>query len=475
MGAEQHGRPRDAETHALAAFVSEIDAGTLSADVVARAKQIVADSIACAIGGLSLAPEISLPILRYAQAIGGKGDATVIGGGAAAAPVAALTNATLVHTIDFDDTHMASIGHFGGPVTATALAALESVGGSGGDLIAAVVGGFEAGGKVGRSVLPDHYQRWHSTASLGGIAAAAAAARARGLDARQTDMAIGFAADDAGGTRYCIKVGDFSKSLHAGTAAWKGSQGALLAALGAEGPTGLLEHPIGFYWAYSEERTAERLAPEIESLGSRWEVLEDDIKALPSIHASHTPVEATIEIVSDHDIAPGDIADIHVTHPFFSDGHALNYEPDSQMAARLSIPFCVAVAAMDRRLDLSSFEDSQYLRDDVRSLMRRVTTTSDESLNERYPDTTMSRVRLSTVRGGVHEVEIVYPRGSHRRPLSEEEHGHKVEDLLSRSLPDDAVRDLMASLHDLESLPSVRPIAASMARATRAHRQEARA
>ena len=458
-----HGRPPEAETRALATFAAGIDVADLPAEVVERARQVVIDSLACGVAGYTLVPEIVGPIRRFVLSVGGTPEATLLGGGERiSAPMAALANATVCHTIDYDDTHMPAIGHFGASVVPTALALVESSGGTGADLLAAVVAGFEVGGKVGRSTLPGHYQRWHSTATLGGLATAAAAGRALRLDPEQVDMAIGFAADDAGGTRYCIKVGDFSKSLHAGNAAWKGCLGALLARAGADGPTGLLEHPVGFYWAYTDERDARRLGRELEQLGTRFEIMEDDLKAHPCILASHAPIEATIAIVSEHGLGPDDIAAIRVRHPYYSDKHGLNYEPESAMAARLSIPYCVAVAATDRTVGLAQFEGERYLDAKLRALMRRVTTQPDRALNARYRDTTVGFVTLETASGETFAYDVIYPRGSHKRPFSASEHRAKLEELLSRTLDPGGVADALAAAAELEHLDSVEPLVGAL-------------
>jgi 2-methylcitrate dehydratase PrpD len=444
------------ETRRLAEFAAAIDCAALPEGVVERAKRVIADALACGVAGLAVAPEVAEPVGRYARALGGVREATVIGEGwRTSAPVAALVNATRIHSIDFDDTHMPAVAHFGAPVVSAALAATERRGGGGADLISAVVAGLEVGGKVGRSVMPGHYQRFHSTASLGGLAAAGAAARGLGLDAEKTDMAVSFAADDTGGTRYCIKVGDFSKSLHAGTAAWKGLQGALLAEAGANGPTGLLEHPVGFFWAYSEEREPDRFAPELERLGEVWEVMEVDIKAYPCILAAHTAVEATVGIVTEHDLAPDEVAEIRVRYPFFSDNHGLNYEPGSVMAARLSIPYCVAVAAMDRTVGLAQFEGERYRDARMREFMSRVYCEADRCLNERYLNAPAAVVELRAASGEAYRREIVYPRGSHRRPLSDEEHREKLRELFGKTLPTSTAEGMIALCGDLEHRESL--------------------
>ncbi|MDQ4106233.1 MAG: MmgE/PrpD family protein [Actinomycetota bacterium] len=447
----------------LAEFVAGVECAGLPTEVVGRAKQLVSDALACGVAGHTIAPEIVAPIRHYVLGMGGAPEAVLlIGGERVPAPLAGLANGTTIHTIDYDDIHLPTVGHFGAPVVASALAAVERSGGSGADLVAAVVAGFEAGGKVGRSVMPGHYQRWHSTSSLGGIAAAAAAARGLGLDAERSQIAIGFAADDAGGTRYGTKVGDISKSLHAGSAAFKGLQGALLAEAGAKGPAGVLEHPVGFYWAYSEEGEPDRLAGELKSLGAAWEVMEVDIKAYPCIFAAHSAIEATVDIVRERSLRPEDIEGITVRYPHFSDQHGVNYEPDSVMAARLSIPFCIAVAAMDREVGLAQFENERFEDGETRAFMRQVLCESDRSLKERYPDMPAAEVTVETTSGERYHEEVVRPRGNHERPLSDAEHRRKLEELLGRTLDGPAAQDLLDHLSRIDQLGSLEGLVGSL-------------
>ncbi len=449
----------------LAEFAAGIECAGLPAEVVGRAKQLVSDALACGVAGYTIAPEIVAPIRRYVLGMGGASEAALlVGSERVPAPLAGLANGTVIHTIDYDDIHLPTIGHFGAPVVASALAAVERSGGSGADLVAAVVAGFEVAGRIGRSVMPGHYQRWHSTSSLGGIAAAAAAARGFGLDAERTAIAIGFAADDAGGTRYGTKVGDISKSLHAGSAAFKGLQGALLAEAGAKGPAGVLEHPVGFYWAYSEEGEPGRLAGELESLGTVWEVMEVDIKAYPCIFAAHSAIEATVEIVRERSLRLEDIEGITVRYPHFSDQHGVNYEPGSVMAARLSIPFCVAVAAMDREVGLAQFEHGRFEDGETRAFMRRVVCESDRSLKERHPDAPAAGVTVKTTSGERYHEEVARPRGNHERPLTDAEHRRKLEDLLGWTLDGPAARDLLDYLSRVEQLESLDGLVGSLSR-----------
>ena len=428
--------------------------------VVERARRVIADALACGMAGSVISPEIIQPMAVYATTLRASGRCSVIfDANPASQPVAALLNATAIHAIDYDDTHLDAVAHLGAPVVSAALAAVEVRRGNGRDLIEAVVAGFEIGGRIGRAVMPDHYQRWHATSSIGGIAAAAAAARAMDLGPEETEIALGFAADDAGGTRYCIKVGDFSKSLHAGSASWKGSQAALLAAAGASGPTGLFEHEVGFLWAYTHERDAPRLAREAEApLGNAWEILKADIKAHPCILSSHTAIDGAQTIVREHGLTLDDIDRIVLYQRAYSERHGLNYHPNSVMAARLSVPYCVVIGLLDGRVGIEQFSGERYFDPTILDHMKKVTVEPDLSLRERYTTSAPTRVEITTTIGKRFVEEVGYARGSHQRPLSLEEFDSKQQELLGYRMDAgriDQWRQFFGSLEQADDLGSI--------------------
>jgi 2-methylcitrate dehydratase PrpD len=241
-------------TKNLSKFAAEIDLKNLPDNVVKKAKDTIMDALGCAMAGYTVAAKEIKPLLELIRENGGQPESTIICGNFKTSCLnSALINGTMVHTIDFDDTHLPSIAHFGACVIPAALAVSEKVGASGADLITAVVAGYEVGGRVSRSVMPTHYERWHSTATNGTVAAAAAAARLLGLKAEEMEVTLGIAADQASGGRYCLDHGDFTKSLHPGMAAMKGVLAALLVQKGASGPKGIFEYSTGYCNVYSSE------------------------------------------------------------------------------------------------------------------------------------------------------------------------------------------------------------------------------
>ncbi|BAN04271.1 MmgE/PrpD family protein [Ilumatobacter coccineus] len=421
-------------TRRLAEHAAGLTVDQIPASALAATRSTISDALACAIAGSVVADDIVGPVSALVADTSGGRSTSILTGGSLPAVDAAFLNGAIVHTIDFDDTLMAVVAHLGSSVVTSALAACEHVGASAETFLAAVVAGFDVGGRVGRAVMPQHYQRWHATASLGGIASAAAASVALGLDAAATEMALGIAADDTGGTRVCIRQGDVTKSLHAAAASQKGMRAALLVHAGAIGPVGHLEHDFGFFWAYSDERDPHRLPEHLDDLGERWEVEENDLKAHPCILSSHTAVEGVVTLMSEHGLNVDGIESVELFQPPYSERHGVNYEPETAMAARLSVQYVVAAAIRHGKVGLEEFDGGAWLDPDVRRLMERITITPDPELSTRYPGQAPNRTCITTVGGSTHELEVGVALGSHLRPLQGDALREKHDALLAYRL-----------------------------------------
>ena len=83
-------------------------------EVVRKTKGIVLDTLGCGIAGYTLASHEFHWIFGLAKEMGGNPESTVfLEGMKTSAPQAAMVNGALIHTVDFDDTHMGSISHLG--------------------------------------------------------------------------------------------------------------------------------------------------------------------------------------------------------------------------------------------------------------------------------------------------------------------------------------------------------------------------
>ena len=85
-------------------------------------------------------------------------------------------------------------------------------------MLAAVVAGYEVGGRVGESVIPESYFFWHTTGTAGTLGAAASAAKVLGLDAAATLQCLGSAGTQAAGLWEFLKEGTDNQGWRNSTA-----------------------------------------------------------------------------------------------------------------------------------------------------------------------------------------------------------------------------------------------------------------
>ena len=445
-------------TQVLAEYVSQTSFSALPKEVVRKAKGIVLDTLGCGIAGYTLASHEFHWILDLVKEMGGNPQSTVfLDGMKTSAPQAALVNGALIHTVDFDDTHMGSISHLGASVVSSTLAMGEKVGADGLSLTTAIVLAYEVAGRIGRAVMPSHYKYWHPTGTLGTIATAVSSSKLLGLKTEQVEQAISLAADGASGLRYCIDFGDFSKSLHPGLSAWHGIMAAQIIRRGAVGPKGLLEYKSGFCEAYSDEPNLKALT---ENLGTFYEIANDSLKAFPTILCSHTPIQGTIKLMKGKNLRLEDVESIHFRVSPTAPGQGMNYSPDSPLAARLSIPYCVSMAAAEGDISMDHFQEAKVLNPKIREFMKKVTLESDPEFNNKYPGTLAAHVEIRTKDGSRFKEESIFPKGHPENPMTDEEIKEKFRRLALVTLDRVQTEQIIEKVYDLENLKSAEDLVA---------------
>ncbi len=407
-------------TRALAEFVAALRPDALPPEVTAQAARVVLDAIGCAVAAWTEDAEKARVARDIAALYPAASGAGVIGApGLAVQPAfAALANGILVNAADNDDTHKRALLHVGSVVVPAALALAQARGLSGRAMLAALVAGYEVAVRVGMAVMPTHYRFWHSTATNGTFGGAATAAHAMGVDADGVQRALGLAGTQAAGLNTFFESGDMTKSLHPGKAAMNGILSAQMAALGMTSPPGILEHPKGYLAAFSLEPKPAALT---DGLGTTWEILQNGFKYFPSILASHSPIQATLAIVAKHRPDPARIA--RITNETYETvrTHFSNKEVASVMAARVSVPYCIAAAAVDGVLTQAQFAPGRIADPLVRRVLERTDVVADAELNRLYPANLPARVTITMEDGQSFQETVMLPKGDPGAPLSDAE------------------------------------------------------
>jgi 2-methylcitrate dehydratase len=167
----------------LARFVTKCDFDDISKPARYELKIRVLDALGCAVGALESPP--ARAVRAQVDEFGGRPLSTLIGGGCTAPDRAALYNGTLVRYLDFNDSYFAP-GETCHPSDnlAPVLAAAESVGCSGRELLTALAVSYQVQCRLSDEA-PVRAKGFDHT-TQGAYAAAAGVAKALRLDQEQT-------------------------------------------------------------------------------------------------------------------------------------------------------------------------------------------------------------------------------------------------------------------------------------------------
>ncbi len=297
----------------LAEFVITTRFQDLSERTVDYAAMIVASTLASAALGRNIK---SARIIRAIEVErGGRPEASVWFEPGVKLPIAgaARANALMSDAAASDDSDLRNIVHCGTPLTATSLAIAEKTGATGQDVLAAIVLGYEAAGRIGAAILPRHSPRGHHGCMGAAFGATVAAARLLGLDAGQTAHAIALTATSVGGL---AKAADTSiaREYHAGLVTMLGIEAVEAARRGYTAELAILEMERGFVQVFGGPDAD--AAGITRDLGQEWDIVTDmAIKLVPGGHPYHAFAEAAANASRQGNVAPDEIAAIIVSRP----------------------------------------------------------------------------------------------------------------------------------------------------------------
>ena len=125
---------------------------------------------------------------------------------------AALANGVLMHGLDFDDTHLASIVHASVATLPCALALGEHLDADGETLMAAYVAGMEVAIRIGLAARGGfHHAGFHGTGVISHFSATVVAARLLGLHRGATGLGPGHRRQHASGVQVFLEEGAWTK------------------------------------------------------------------------------------------------------------------------------------------------------------------------------------------------------------------------------------------------------------------------
>jgi 2-methylcitrate dehydratase PrpD len=356
---------------------------------------------------------------------------------------AALANGVAAHTLDYDH-----FGHQSAVMVPCVLAAGESKGISGRELIEAYIVGVEISALLAKGMGKEAQELGlHPAGVCGSLGAAAAAARIFNLTPEQIQVALGIAASLTAGLSQ--NFGTMVKPLHLGNAARNGIMAAELASMGFTANPKIFDQQGSFFSALRSEEINEKL-------GKNFRFLQPGIafKAYPCPYSSQRAVDAIIKIAERHNVNPADVTAITCAAAPKTFRVLIHHRPTSSLEAKFSLEYLLTAGLKLRTINEESFELKHVNDPVVRGLVEKVRSI-DAPLERETPGEGDVTVQVRT-RTAVFEETVTYAPGHPKNPLTWERLAEKYracarqgaiqEPALSRSL------DMLSRIDEIDDV-----------------------
>ena len=438
--------------NALSAYMSAAGTRALPAEATEHAKYHLLDTLASMISGSELPPGQAAQ--RYIREHGGKGATTVVGSVLTAAPIdAALANGVMAHADETDDSHNESRSHPGCAVVPAALAVGEEHGIDGTRLLRAVTLGYDLGTRVVIAMggAAFSYESSLATHSIAGtFGAAAAAACAAGLDARQMRWALDYTAQQSSGIVAWRRDTDHIEKafVFAGMPARNGVTSALLVKSGWNGVDDIFSGADNFFVAYAPKAQPDRL---VEKLGERYEIAQTDIKKWTVGSPIQGPLDGVEAIRSRKPFEADQVQRVAVRL-----APSVAAVVDNRDIPDICLQHMVAVMLLDKTVSFHAAHDKPRMQDPAALRQRaKVILVRDEELAKLLP-LRVAVVEIELTDGSRLSERVSAVRGTPRNPMARAEVIDKARDLTAPILGRETSERLIETVFAIEGVTDVR-------------------
>jgi 2-methylcitrate dehydratase PrpD len=418
------------EIRRLAEWAVSAPASAIPRAVLARGARVMADDLAAIIGARD-EPEVATfheRVLGRAQLA----EATVFRGGRHRTDrvSAAVANAVAADWLELDEGYRMTPCHAGLYVLPALLAEAEARNLAFGEMLRALVLGYEIVTRVARAWTP-RAMNMQSHGRYSAVGAAAGIALARGADARTLVDALGTAVTLIGPSpRNHLAEGILARNVWPAAGAWSGSMALEWAECGIAGAPG------AFFDVYSTvlggEAHPDRLT---EALGARWAIEDSYTKIYACCQHLHSAVEATLAM-RQRLLARGSLDDIAAVRVETHDLALplVNYRPQTTLGAKFSMPHAIAAAIVTGTGGAQAFAAGTLAEPALGRLRERVTV-APWTPGLPPPNDRPARVTVELRDGGRIEAECLSAAGGPDRPLPPETVPQKMSELAEPVYP----------------------------------------
>ena len=269
--------------------------------------------------------------------------------------------------------------------------------------------------------------------------------------------------------------GTMTKPLHVGHCARNGLFAALLAARDFTANAGAFEHNQGFLEVFNGPGTYD-VARMLEGWGAPFDIVTPGIavKQYPCCGSTHPALDVMLDLVRTHDLAPDRVARIDSWIHGRRLEHTNRPDPQSDLAAKFSLQYCVARALTDRSIRIEHFEGDAFRDPAARAVLPRVHAAAYTEAQFPADNHFGAEVKVTCVDGRVLTGKIDEALGrTSANALPAARLREKFENCIGRVLPASRATALADMIERLDTLADMRALSALLAPAPVEQRKRA--
>lgn len=395
-------------TRTLASYIRQYNAENLTETVKAKVVCCMLDLTTAAIAGYDTPS--ALAVRRIGTELFGAGPSSVWFSGQTLNSIGAVfCNAAASSALDLDDGHRAARGHPGAAVIPTVLAIADPTCKTD-EIITAVALGYEVGVRIAAAQNANAIGSRQSGRWVG-YAAAAAAGRLYGFTPARLSHALAIAGvlapnqDANGSSGYSRLTGNDVKE----GIPWSvltGMTALHLAPSGYTGPEDILDHASHF-----------DTAAILDNLAEPRKILGTYFKPYSCCRYIHPAIDAFCDVKARHQIVYTDIASVEVEIFAWALKLGNRCDPDSLTDIQYSLPYCIAIAAIDGVQALSPISGSLLRRPDLKNFASKVRLIVNADIDDQFPGETLAKVTILNRKGERLASPVTTPKGDMNRPM----------------------------------------------------------
>jgi len=449
----------------LARFALDLSLDDVPAEVVERAKLNILDCFGVGLAATTF--DFGPVTLNGVHAMAGDGDSPILGS-TVRLPLrdAVLVNGTLIHGLDYDDTHADSVVHCSASALPVVLAMGLRAKTSGAETMAAYLAGVEADARVGMGANGGfHKQGYHPTGLVGAFGAVLAAGRLLGLTEEQLVMAQGITLSTTSGVLEFLEDGAWTKRMHPAWAGVGAITAAYMAQAGYVGPSRAYEGRFGLYNVFSAHDVATEPAKAVANLMTSWELMNVAFKPFPACHFNHAFADATLALRAAHDLKPDDIAEmvarIHEKQvSVVCEPEANKKAPANSYDAKFSVHYTMAASIVRGQFTLDELEDDALRDPTILDLCKKARYEIDPT--SPFPRYYGGEVVVRTKDGRELRHREEHNRGSDKNPLSTKDILAKFRDNAGRVFDAARTEQVIDAVMTLDTAPDLSVLARAL-------------